>query len=123
MVSIDEADPDALTVTCGLPQQNLTVRIPFPALIAVEKEVFEPRLPSYRLKLASAGRAIETVALKDLADTDETHYGQNGSPTRVVRIFPPENDTVQERWEGSGAELGERLYAFLRDHKFLQQPR
>ena len=78
---------------------------------------------SYKLKLATADREIKTLSLKDFADTDENHYGQNGSPTRVVRVFPPEHNTLQERWEGSGKENATRLAAFLEEGKFLQNPR
>jgi electron transfer flavoprotein beta subunit len=59
--------------------------------------------------------------LKDLPDQDENHYGQAGSPTRVVRIFPPESDTDQERWEGSGSDLAGKLHQYLDSHKFLQK--
>ena len=97
------------------------VRIPFPLLIAVEKNVGEPRLPSYRKKLATAGSPIVTLALNDMEDKDESHYGQAGSPTKVVRIFPPEHDTEQERWEGSGEELAENLHRYLENNKFLQR--
>ncbi|MEA4863502.1 MAG: electron transfer flavoprotein subunit beta [Victivallaceae bacterium] len=123
VISIDKAASDGLTVTCDLPLQIMTVHIPFPALVAVEKAVGEPRLPSYKLKLATADREIAVVTLKEMADQDETHYGQSGSPTRVIRIFPPETDADHERWDGSGGELAERLFGFLHDNKFLQQLR
>lgn len=123
VIAIDNSSPEGLVVTCDLPLQKLTVRIPFPALIAVEKAVGEPRLPSYRLKLATAGSEIVVVTLKEMADQDETHYGQSGSPTRVIRIFPPETASGRELWEGSGAELAQRMFDFLHSNKFLQQLR
>ncbi|MDD3886208.1 MAG: electron transfer flavoprotein subunit beta/FixA family protein [Victivallaceae bacterium] len=121
VTSIDGVTPAGLTVTCDLPLQRMTLRLPFPALIAVEKAVGEPRLPSYKRKLATAGKPITVLALKDMADGDESHYGQSGSPTRVVRIFPPEADTGHEHWEGDGTSLADRLYHFLADRKFLQR--
>lgn len=121
VISIDNADEKGMLLTCDLPLQQMTVMLTYPALIAVEKNVGEPRLPSYRLKMATADRPICVLALKDMADTDERNYGQSGSPTRVVRIFPPESETEKERWEGSGPELADRLFDFLHDRKFLQQ--
>lgn len=121
VISIDKVTEQALEVTCDLPLQRMSVRIPFPLLIAVEKNVGEPRLPSYRKKLATAESPIVTLALNDMEDKDESHYGQAGSPTKVVRIFPPEHDTEQERWEGSGEELAENLHRYLENNKFLQR--
>ena len=121
VISLDKITADALEITCDLPLQRLSLRLPFPALIAVEKNIGEPRLPSYRKKLATADAPIPVLTLKDLPDQDENHYGQAGSPTRVVRIFPPESDTDQERWEGSGSDLAGKLHQYLDSHKFLQK--
>ena len=116
-------EENTLHATALLPGSRLQIAIKLPALIAVDESIAEPRLPSYKLKLATADREIKTLSLKDFADTDENHYGQNGSPTRVVRVFPPEHNTLQERWEGSGKENATRLAAFLEEGKFLQNPR
>jgi len=59
------------------------------------------------------------MTLADLPDTDPNRYGLNGSPTNVVRIFPPEHDVTRETWEGSSSELAGRLCGYLRDAKFL----
>ena len=55
--------------------------------------------------------------LDGFLDTDESHYGLSGSPTQVERIFPPENDTEHEMWEGPG--LADRLYEHLKARKFV----
>ena len=39
------------------------------------------------------------------------------------RIFPPENEVVQQRWEGDPEEICDRFCAFLEEKKFLQQLR
>lgn len=118
--SVSDTD---ITVTSMMPGSLLKTRIALPALIAVDESIAEPRLPSYKLKIATADREIRVLSLQDLEDKDENHYGQSGSPTKVVRVFPPEHDTVQERWEGSGQENALRLAEFLEQHKFLQNPR
>lgn len=123
VVSVEKATTEQLTLVRDLPLERLTVNLPFPALIAVEKGVGEPRLPSYKLKLATADRPIRTLSFKDMSDQDESHYGQSGSPTRVVRIFPPAKECEMVEWRGSGEELAGKLYGFLQEHKFLQQPR
>lgn len=111
----------SLTAEVDLPDQIQTVEIPYPCLISVEKGIFQPRLPSYKLKQLTRERAVKTLTLKDLSDTDEKNYGLNGSPTRVVRIFPPEANTHNETWQNSGAELAERLFDLLAEKKLLSK--
>ncbi|MBQ6473481.1 MAG: electron transfer flavoprotein subunit beta/FixA family protein [Victivallales bacterium] len=118
-----EVTDEGLTADLDLPLQIETVRIPFPCLLTVEKGIFEPRLPSFKRKLATADRPIRILTLDDLADREPKHYGLNGSPTQVQRIFPPENHRSQERWEGDADELAERLFRRLDEQKYLQQPR
>lgn len=113
----------SIDLEADIPLYSLSVRIKMPCLVTVEKGIFEPRLPSFRKKLATADRPVTYFALKDLEDTDETHYGLNGSPTQVKRIFPPEKISVNEHWEGSGDKLAERLHGLLRDKKFLCEVR
>ena len=62
---------------------------------------------------------MRKLALDDMDDKDETHYGLNGSPTQVQRIFPPETDREQEIWGGDGADLADRLFGKLRELKFV----
>ena len=83
--------------------------------------VFEPRLPSYRKKLATADREITWLKLGDLEDTDPKHYGLNGSPTQVKRIFPPESHVEHVMIEGGEKEQAARLSEILAEKKFLQQ--
>ena len=106
--------------TVDLPDSEVTERISFPCLMTVEKGIFEPRLPSYRRKLATADREITWLALADLNDSDPKHYGLNGSPTQVKRIFPPESHIERITLEGSPAEQAAALAKLLEERKFLQ---
>ncbi len=123
LLRLHEVTEKDLTADLDLPLQIETVRIPFPCLVTVEKGIFEPRLPSYRRKLATADRPIRKLTLDDLSDHEPKHYGLNGSPTQVQRIFPPENHRSQEHWNGEPETLAERLVNRLDEQKFLQQPR
>ena len=119
--AIHAADEKTLTVTQDMPLHRLTAKLALPCLITVDKGIFEPRLPSYKLLRATADREIKILTLDDLADKDPKHYGLNGSPTQVKRIFPPEKSDGRERWNGPEAESAERLFQVLADHKFLQK--
>lgn len=112
-----------ITLDIDTPLNIQTAEVAFPCLITVEKGIFEPRLPSYRLKLATAGKSIRVLTLDDMADKDASHYGLNGSPTQVKRIFPPESSSDHESWEGSDDEISSRLFNYLNDNKYLQQLR
>ena len=118
--SIDAVAQDAVSLTVDLPDCTLAERIPFPCLMTVEKGIFEPRLPSYRLMKATADREILWLSLKDLDDTDPKHYGLNGSPTQVKRIFPPETHVEHLQLEGGDAEKAAKLADLLEERKFLQ---
>ncbi len=120
---IHEITEASITVDLDMPLHTVTAKIAFPCLITVEKGIFEPRLPSYKLKLATADRPIRGLTLDDLEDRDAKHYGLNGSPTQVKRIFPPESSSGHEMWETGEQESGEKLFRYLSDKKFLQQLR
>ncbi|MGI6365368.1 MAG: electron transfer flavoprotein subunit beta/FixA family protein [Bacillota bacterium] len=94
-------------------------RMQYPCLITVEKEIFQPRLPSYRKKLASAHREVEILSFADFVDQDEAKYGLKGSATQVERIFNPEPSGRRELWQGSGPELTDKLLAKLEELKFI----
>ena len=118
--SIDAVGGDSISVTVDLPDCTLAERIPYPCLMTVEKGIFEPRLPSYKLMKATEDRKISWLALKDLADSDPKHYGLNGSPTQVKRIFPPEAHVEHVMIEGDDVAKAAQLADLLESRKFLQ---
>ena len=117
--SIGKADASGIKVAMEMSEDVEEVRIAFPCLITVQKDIVQPRLPSYKRSKATKDRKITEYTLADMEDKDEKHYGLNGSPTQVERIFPPSSDVVQEVWEGSGDELAERMYKTLKKKKFI----
>ena len=118
--SIDSLEQGSVSLTVDLPDCEVAERVPYPCLITVEKGIFEPRLPSYKLKKATADREITWLGLKDLDDTDPKHYGLNGSPTQVKRIFPPEAHVEHVTIDGDDREKAARLADILEKRKFLQ---
>ena len=118
--SIDDVAEGSVSLTVDLPDCTLAERIPYPCLMTVEKGIFEPRLPSYKLMKATADREIAWLSLKDLDDTYPKHYGLNGSPTQVKRIFPPEAHVEHVHLDGDDAEKAAKLADLLDERKFLQ---
>ncbi|HZW49580.1 MAG TPA: electron transfer flavoprotein subunit beta/FixA family protein [Bacillota bacterium] len=96
-----------------------TVRITYPCLLTVEKDIFVPRLPSYRLKKATSERPIKVLTLDDLSDQDARHYGLTGSATQVERIFPPQAEGEHEILFGNGRVLAAAAVERMQLHKLL----
>jgi len=93
--------------------------IPLPCLITVEKDIYMPRLPSYRKKLESENKEIQVIGLDDLDDRDPVNYGLDGSPTQVERVFPPRSSAEKTAVHGSVDEIAEFLYQKLKALKFI----
>lgn len=116
--AIDKVEGGCVIVDMEMSEDVEQLKVPFPCLITVQKDIYEPRLPSYKKQKATANREISRYTLNDMEDKDEKHYGLDGSPTCVQRIFPPTSDKVQETWTGSGEDLSGRIYAALKKMKF-----
>jgi electron transfer flavoprotein beta subunit len=116
---IVELKEDSIIVEMDMPDTIEIAEVKFPCLITVEKDIFQPRLPSYRRKLATKDKEIGMISLKDFEDQNEKRYGLNGSPTQVERIFPPAVNTDREMWKGSSSELTEKIAGKLKGLKFI----
>ncbi|MBQ7666923.1 MAG: electron transfer flavoprotein subunit beta/FixA family protein [Kiritimatiellae bacterium] len=118
--AIDGVEADSISVTADLPDRKVAQRVPYPCLVTVEKGIFEPRLPSYKLRKATAEREVAKLGLKDLADSDPRHYGLNGSPTQVKKIFPPPSGAEKTMLEGDAAAQAAQLADMLEKRNFLR---
>ncbi|WXR62043.1 electron transfer flavoprotein subunit beta/FixA family protein [Peptostreptococcaceae bacterium AGR-M142] len=116
IIEINEKD---MIVEMDMPDTLEIARIKYPCLITVEKGIFQPRLPSFKLKIETKDKIIKEYGLKDFSDQDENNYGLNGSPTQVKRIFPPESNNKNEVFDGDDDSLAEQLYDKLAELKFL----
>ena len=116
---IIETKIESIVVEMEMENTIETVEVNYPCLITVDKDVGQPRLPSFRLKLATKDKDIPIYNINDFTDSDEEQYGLNGSPTQVIKIFPPEQNTDHEIWNGTGKELSTRLTDKLGELKFI----
>ncbi len=116
---IQKITEKSLTVRMDMGTSFEIAEISFPCLICVEKDIFEPRLPSYVRKKETANRDITFITLDSFDDKNEKTYGLSGSPTQVRRIFPPEDNSERVMWEGSSGELSDTLYNKLVELKFV----
>lgn len=116
---IVDVDKESITVEVDLPNDIEVMSIEFPCLITVEKDIYQPRLPSYMKKMDTKDRQIQMFSLEDLEDQDEKKYGLSGSPTQVQRIFPPESNNKRELWDEAGDVLVDKLFTKVKELKFI----
>ena len=75
------------------------VETSLPALITVVKEINQPRLPSLKGKMKAKSLKVASLTAKDIG-AEENQCGLKGSPTKVVRIFPPAPRGQREMLKG-----------------------
>lgn len=119
VTAILAVEEDAIVLKADMGGEVEDARVLLPCLISVEKDIYQPRFPSFVRKMDTRDRPITFLSLDDMDDREEAHYGLTGSPTQVQRIFPPESHVHQEIWHGSGEELAGRLYDMLFKQKLL----
>ena len=119
VLAITGTDGNGITVRMNLEHRIQTQRMTMPCLLTVEKDANTPRLPSYKRKLDLSVECLKTVSLKDFNEQDNVHYGLDGSPTQVERIFPPDKTEDKVIMEGKGPELAQYLAGILQEKKFL----
>ncbi|WP_026891331.1 electron transfer flavoprotein subunit beta/FixA family protein [Lacrimispora aerotolerans] len=115
---IVEQKESSLVVEMDMTEDIEVAEIQYPCLLAVDKDIFIPRLPSYIRKQETKDREIKVITLADMEDKEEKNYGLNGSPTQVQKIFPPQVNNHREVWNGDGKELAEQLLHKLKELKF-----
>ena len=59
------------------------------------------------------------MSLADMKVTDEMHYGLNGSPTQVQKIFPPAVNDKIVICDEAGDVLAEKLFEKIVEMKFV----
>ena len=116
---IKGVEDGGILVDMEMAQDVEHLKVQFPCLITVQKDIVQPRLPSYLKKKATETKEIPMFTLQDMADKDKNHYGLNGSPTQVQRIFPPTSDKEQVSWTGTAEEITDKIVGMLKKKKFI----
>ncbi len=117
--SIKSVDHNSIVVEQNMEDSFEVVRLPFPCLVSVEKDIYTPRLPSYLNLLKTREYPVPVLSLFDLPDKSEKSYGISGSPTQVERVFQPESDVKQVRWDDSKTDCAQQLYELLINEKYI----
>lgn len=116
---IPDVSEEGITVGQNFVNVKQLAKMKLPCLITVEKDIFTPRLPSYRLKMATADKTVKFIPFARFLDQDVTHYGLKGSATAVERIFPPESHDGQVFMEGSESRIASELADLFYERKYV----
>jgi electron transfer flavoprotein beta subunit len=95
------------------------IESPVPALLTVVKEINTPRIVSLKGKIAAKKAVVKILNAADIgADTKKT--GLNGSPTQVMKIFPPIQRTGGgEKFSGEAKEIAAALVKRLSEIRII----
>lgn len=116
---IKEIKEKSIIVSSNYENYYEILEITYPCLITIDKDIFTPRLPSYKRGVSYQDFEIKTIMLKNLPLKDEAMYGLNGSPTQVEKIFSPTKNTEQKVIEGCALDVANALYKKLKESKFI----
>lgn len=94
------------------------VETSLPALITVVKEINEPRVPSLKGKMKAKSLKVAAWTAADIG-ADENKIGLRGSPTQVVRIFPPSPRGQREILSGNVEEQVASLAKKLKEQSLI----
>ena len=94
------------------------VETSLPALITVVKEINEPRVPSLKGKMKAKSLKVSPWTAADIS-ADPDKIGLKGSPTQVVRIFPPAPRGQREILTGSIEEQAATVAKKLKEQSLI----
>ena len=94
------------------------VETSLPALITVVKEINEPRVPSLKGKMKAKNLKVAAWTAADIG-SDVNKIGLRGSPTQVVRIFPPTPRGQREILSGTVEEQVATLAKKLKEQSLI----
>jgi electron transfer flavoprotein beta subunit len=91
--------------------QRATVKKP--CCLTIDPHGITPRLPSYWRLRSLEPETVTPLSLADLDESAKPEVGLLGSPTRVLRIFPPLRETQSDLLDGHDENIGEKLVEHL----------
>ena len=112
---IDELEPGHAKVERMRSEGFDIIEVKGKFLMTVLKELNEPRIPSFRGKMAAKKAEIPVWGADDL-NTDDANIGFTGSPTRVVKAFTPPPKKGGIKVEGDDLETVKGVYKFIKEN-------
>ncbi len=115
---IDQVDGKKMVAERLMDEGYDVVETSLPALITVVKEINQPRMPSLKGKMKAKSLKVTAWNAKDIG-ADENKCGLKGSPTKVVKIFPPAPRGQREILSGSLEEQITTIVQKLKEQSLI----
>ena len=112
---IRDAEESAIVMERMMDDGYDVLKSGLPLLISVVKDINQPRVPSLKGKMKAKKAEIKMLNAQDI-DADKACIGLPGSPTQVVRVFPPEPRGERAILSGSIDEQVEQLVDRLKPY-------
>jgi len=112
---IREADDTAIVMERMMDDGYDVLKSAYPLLITVVKDINQPRVPSLKGKMKAKKAEIRQLNGGDIG-ADPACIGLPGSPTKVVKVFPPEPRGERAMLSGTVDEQVEQLVANLKPY-------
>jgi electron transfer flavoprotein beta subunit len=112
---IRSADESSIVIERMMDDGYDVIASNYPALLTVVKDINEPRVPSLKGKMKAKKAVISTFTASDI-EADPASIGLSGSPTQVVKVFPPEPRGEQAMMTGTVDEQVEQLVERLKPY-------
>jgi len=94
------------------------LKAPLPALVTVERECNEPRVPPMDMIMEAYEKEIQMWKTSDIVEGKE-HLGLKGSPTKLRKVFSNKRETGKVEFiSGTPEEIAVKLVAKLKE-KYL----
>jgi electron transfer flavoprotein beta subunit len=112
---IESVDEKRIVAQRMLETGHEVIESPLPCVVTVTKEINDPRIPTFKGKMAAKKAAIVTWTAADIGAAPG-NVGLEGSPTKVVKIFTPPARSGGEMLRGEPAEVVRALVEKLQSH-------
>jgi electron transfer flavoprotein beta subunit len=112
---VRQADNTGVLVERMMDDGYDVIKVNYPVLLTVVKDVNEPRVPSLKGTMKAKKAVIKTLNAVGI-NADPTSIGLPGSPTKVVKVFPPEPRGERSLLTGTIDEQVAQLVVKLRPY-------
>jgi electron transfer flavoprotein beta subunit len=115
---IESVENNTMTAERMMDEGYDVVKTTLPALITVVKEINQPRLPSLKGKMKAKNLKPAAWNAQEIG-ADQNLCGLKGSPTKVVKIFPPAPRGQREILSGSIEDQVAAVAKKLKEQSFI----
>ena len=118
VTKVDEVRDKKIIVERLLEDRVQVMAVNLPCVLSVVKGINRPRLPTMTEKIESEKKPLTVYNAKQLG-ADEEQIGVDGSPTKVVKVFPPQRRKKGIIIRGEPHDVAAQLVDYLMKQKLI----